>query len=84
MADVYAAGEEPIPSATSEKLVEEMRASGHPRARYLGRRADMAALIAPELREGDILITLGAGDIWQTGEEILKLRGKDVDEKVPA
>ncbi len=72
--DVYAAGEDPIPSATSERLVEEMRASGHPRARWVGKRSELATVIGPELREGDIVITLGAGDVWQTGEEILKQR----------
>ncbi len=72
--DVYAAGEEPIPGATSERLVAEMRASGHPGAVHVGRRADAAAAIVPELRDGDIVITLGAGDVWQVGEEILKAR----------
>ncbi len=52
-----------------------MRASGHPRVRHVAKRADLASVIGPELREGDIVITLGAGDIWQTGEELLKLLG---------
>jgi UDP-N-acetylmuramate--alanine ligase len=74
--DVYAAGEEPIAGATSARLVEEMRASGHPRATYVPKRADLAAAIGPELRDGDILITLGAGDVWQAGEELLKARSQ--------
>jgi UDP-N-acetylmuramate--alanine ligase len=72
--DIYAAGEEPIDGVSSERLVKEMRASGHPRAAYTGKRADMRALIAPELKNGDIVITLGAGDVWQVGEEILEAR----------
>jgi UDP-N-acetylmuramate--alanine ligase len=71
--DVYAAGEEPIEGATSERMVAEMRASGHKRCEHIARRADVAAAIAPRLRSGDLFITLGAGDIWQTGEEVLAL-----------
>ena len=74
--DVYAAGEELIVGATSDRLVEEMRASGHPRVRHVPRRADLAAALAAEVSPGDIVITLGAGDITHTGEELLqRLRG---------
>jgi UDP-N-acetylmuramate--alanine ligase len=73
--DVYAAGEEPIAGATSERLVDEMRASGHRSARYVPRRAELASTMLPELRDGDIVITLGAGDVWQAGEELLRARG---------
>jgi UDP-N-acetylmuramate--alanine ligase len=72
--DIYAAGEEPIAGVSSARLVDEMRASGHLSAHYVPKRADVAATLAPELRDGDILITLGAGDVWMVGEEILKAR----------
>jgi UDP-N-acetylmuramate--alanine ligase len=77
VADVYAAGEPLIEGATSERLVEEMRACGHRGARHVPRRIDVAAALLPELRPGDIVITLGAGDIWQSGEDLLGLlRGR--------
>jgi UDP-N-acetylmuramate--alanine ligase len=72
--DVYAAGEEPIEGITSARLVDEMRRSGHIGARYVARRADVATALMPELRDGDIFITLGAGDVWMVGEEVLKAR----------
>jgi len=72
--DIYAAGEEPIAGVDSARLVDEMRKSGHLAAHYVPKRADVAATLLPELREGDILITLGAGDVWMVGEEILKSR----------
>jgi UDP-N-acetylmuramate--alanine ligase len=72
--DVYAAGEEPIPGVTSERLVDEMRMSGHPGAVHIARRGDIAQTLLPQLRDGDILITLGAGDVWMVGEEVLKAR----------
>ncbi|HEY2743511.1 MAG TPA: UDP-N-acetylmuramate--L-alanine ligase [Polyangia bacterium] len=72
--DIYAAGEEPIAGVSSARLVDEMRASGHLGATHVARRADVADALAPELRDGDILITLGAGDVWMVGEEVLKSR----------
>jgi UDP-N-acetylmuramate--alanine ligase len=72
--DIYAAGEEPIAGVSSERLVDEMRACGHKGAVHVARRADVATQLLPELREGDIVITLGAGDVWMVGEEILRAR----------
>ena len=39
--------------------------------RYIRERNDMVADIGEELKEGDLLLTLGAGDVWKVGEEIL-------------
>jgi UDP-N-acetylmuramate--alanine ligase len=69
--DVYAAGEDAIEGITSARLVEEMRAQGHRGALYVPKRADIAGVLLPRLRDGDIFITLGAGDVWQAGEDIL-------------
>jgi UDP-N-acetylmuramate--alanine ligase len=73
---VYAAGEERIPGATGEALAEAIRAHGHRDVTYVDKRADLAAAVAPRLREGDIVLTLGAGDITQVGPELLALLGK--------
>ncbi len=43
---------------------------------YVDKRADLAAAVAPRLREGDIVLTLGAGDITQVGPDLLALLGK--------
>jgi UDP-N-acetylmuramate--alanine ligase len=72
--DIYAAGEEPIAGVSSERLVEEMRRCGHKGACYVSKRAEVAGQLLPQLRDGDILITLGAGDVWMVGEEVLKTR----------
>jgi UDP-N-acetylmuramate--alanine ligase len=71
--DIYAAGEKPIAGVSAARLVEAMRACGHRGAVHVASRADVAAHAARILRPGDIFITLGAGDIWQTGEEVLAL-----------
>ena len=76
VSSVYAAGEEPIPGATGEALAEAIRAHGHRDVTYVDKRADLPAAIAPRLREGDIVLTLGAGDITQVGPDLLALLGK--------
>ena len=74
LGDIYAAGEEPIAGVSSQRLVDEMRASGHTGAVHVAKRGDIASTLLPHLRDGDILITLGAGDVWMAGEEVLKAR----------
>jgi UDP-N-acetylmuramate--alanine ligase len=73
---VYAAGEERIPGATGDALAEAIRAHGHRDVTYVEKRADLPAALAPRLREGDIVLTLGAGDITQVGPDLLALLGK--------
>ncbi|WNG45139.1 UDP-N-acetylmuramate--L-alanine ligase [Archangium minus] len=70
---VYAAGEEPIPGATGDALVEAVRAHGHRDVTFVEKRTDIAKTLLPRLREGDIVVTLGAGDITQVGPELVEL-----------
>ena len=74
--DIYGAGEEPIAGITAEALVQSMRDHGHKGVHHVARRADAIATLRPLLRSGDIVITLGAGDVWMVGEDVLAhLRG---------
>ena len=76
--DVYGAGEEPLPGADSASLVEGIRRHGHKDAHYVADRSAVVPHLAPLLREGDMVITLGAGNIWQTGEDLVRyLRERD-------
>ncbi|MDB5417736.1 MAG: murC [Phenylobacterium sp.] len=63
VADVYAAGEAPIPGIDRDALVEGLRRYGHRRALPLASPADLPALIRQEARPGDLVVLLGAGDI---------------------
>ena len=71
LTSVYAAGEEPIEGATSDKLVEAIRAHGHPDVTFVEKRSDLVSVMKPRLLPGDIVITLGAGDSTNTGPELL-------------
>jgi UDP-N-acetylmuramate--alanine ligase len=69
--EVYSAGEDPIAEATSRRLYESLRARGHLNVRYLGDEADPAATVARESASGDVIVTLGAGDVYKLGERVL-------------
>ncbi len=72
LTDIYGAGEKPIPGISTGFLSEQIRKSGHPEVAYLPRREEWAEKIAAALKPNDLLITLGAGDIWKLGREILQ------------
>ena len=63
--DIYPAGETPIPGLGGEGLAEGIRGAGHPDARFIARLDEVARRLAPDLRAGDIVMTLGAGTITQ-------------------
>jgi UDP-N-acetylmuramate--alanine ligase len=72
LTDVYAAGEEPIAGADAAALAGAIRACGH-RDVTLVPRADLARAARARVRPGDIVLTLGAGDVTQVGPELLGL-----------
>jgi UDP-N-acetylmuramate--alanine ligase len=71
--EVYSAGETPIPGVTGKTLVEELLLAD-PRARvaYLPHRSDIPVYLSGFTREGDLVITMGAGDVTALGPEILR------------
>ena len=69
---IYAAGEKPIAGVTSEKLVERIREWGHQDALYAPDFDSALRMLGERLQNGDLLLTLGAGDVWKVGEEFLK------------
>ena len=63
IADVYAAGEEPIPGASRDDLVAGLIAHGHRHARALTGEDDLARLVREQAQPGDMVVCLGAGSI---------------------
>ena len=76
--DVYGAGEAPIPGVTGKLLVDSLtEAAPGKRVVYLPHRFDVVPFLASEVREGDLVLTLGAGDITMVGDATLEeLRGR--------
>jgi UDP-N-acetylmuramate--alanine ligase len=76
LTDVYAAGEVPEPGITGKLLVDALQeASPRTRTIYLPHRSELARFLAREVREGDLVLTLGAGDITSLGDETMALLG---------
>ncbi len=74
LTDIYAAGEDPIAGASAANLADAIRACGH-RDVTLVPRAELARVARERVRPGDLVLTLGAGDITAAGPELLGLLG---------
>ncbi len=70
--DIYAASEQPIKGVTAEILTEKINEFGHKNVQYIGDIKNAAEKVVGELREGDLVITLGAGSITGLSDEILE------------
>jgi UDP-N-acetylmuramate--alanine ligase len=69
--DIYAASEKPIEGVSAESLADRMRSFGHRAAVYSGSIENAVDALAREAREGDAVMTLGAGNVWQAGDRLL-------------
>ena len=72
LTDVYAAGETPIPGISGETLMEEVAKQTGQDAVYLPERADLERYLAQHVRAGDLVITMGAGNILEVGEALVE------------
>jgi UDP-N-acetylmuramate--alanine ligase len=68
--EVYAAGEAPIEGAAGADLHAAVLRRGHPDARFVGALAELPAALAGVARAGDVVLTLGAGDIGSLAREL--------------
>jgi len=70
--DIYAASEKPIEGVSGELLAERMRNFGHRCVEYTGTIERSVEAVLANAREGDLVLTLGAGNVWQAGERLLE------------
>jgi UDP-N-acetylmuramate--alanine ligase len=69
--DVYPAREEPIQGVNGELIVNAAKQFGHKDVHYVPDKKKVPAFLKSIVKSGDIVITMGAGDIWKYGEELL-------------
>ena len=69
--DVYRAGEEPVPGVSGEAAAEAIKAHGHKDTTYAGSLEEAVRMARERTRDGDMLITLGAGDVWKVAKAFL-------------
>lgn len=68
---IYSAGEKPIPEINSHRLAREIRERGHAEVHVMGDQEEMVSFLERIARKGDMVLTMGAGDIWQVGRKLL-------------
>jgi UDP-N-acetylmuramate--alanine ligase len=72
--DVYPAREEPIQGVTGELVANAAKEFGHKQVHYVPEKKDVPGYLMTITRPGDMVITMGAGDIWKYGEQFISLR----------
>jgi len=70
--EIYPSREAPIPGVTGAAVVDAAASFGHRDVRFLPRREEIVPLLDKLLFPGDLLVTMGAGDVYRLGEEYLK------------
>ncbi len=70
--DIYAAGESPIPEISGRHFYEGLRHYGYKDVAYIPFVDEAKEHLTHILRSGDVLLTLGAGDIWKAGEQVMQ------------
>jgi UDP-N-acetylmuramate--alanine ligase len=69
--DIYAASEQPIEGITAEALTDNIKKFGHKNVTYLGDLDTAVDRVIPDLQDGDLVITMGAGTITRLSDELV-------------
>ena len=72
VAPVYGSREAPIEGVTGALVADAATSRGHRHSRFLASRDELLPALEETLRDGDLLVTMGAGDILHAGEEWLE------------
>lgn len=75
LAEIYPASEKPIEGVTSEWLLEGIRQYGQRHVQLVTDFNEMAAAVKDVIKEGDVVVTLGAGNICRVGEQLVEILG---------
>ncbi len=70
--DIYAAGEDPIEGVSSAKLAEGIHAATGQKVQYIPRLAKAEEYLQAQAQAGDLIMTIGAGDVFKIGEELVR------------
>jgi UDP-N-acetylmuramate--alanine ligase len=71
LADIYAASEDPIPGIDSDLLARTIREHGHKNVTHIHDKEELTTAVASSIQQGDLVLTLGAGDVTSWNDEIV-------------
>jgi UDP-N-acetylmuramate--alanine ligase len=77
LTEIYSAGEQPIEGVSSAILLESIEQHGQRRVFRVPDVEHLAEQVIPLLEDNDVVLTLGAGNIWQAGERLLTMLAED-------
>jgi UDP-N-acetylmuramate--alanine ligase len=72
LADIYPAGERKMVGVSSHLILEAARDHGHRAIHYVGDLDATCDALTQQVRQDDVVVTLGAGDVWKVGANFLK------------
>jgi UDP-N-acetylmuramate--alanine ligase len=75
LTEIYPASEQPIEGVSSSRLFEAIKNHGYRDAFYVGNKEDLPDVLLKVLKKGDLVIFLGAGDVWRQGLRVLERLG---------
>jgi UDP-N-acetylmuramate--alanine ligase len=78
--DVYPAREVPIPNVSGQILIDTARENGNTNCLYVEDKTKIPEILIQIAKQGDIIVTMGAGDIWEVGEKFVELLKKQPPE----
>jgi len=73
LTDVYSAGEKPLENISGQTILREVEAHTRKKVAYVEDKKKLAKYLASIAAEGDLILTMGAGDIYKCGEELVEL-----------
>ena len=73
LADIYPAREKPIPGVSSDLIIHEAQKKNYSHFRYIPDKAQIESELLKQSKPGDMIITMGAGDIWTVAKNLIKL-----------
>ena len=76
MTEIYSAMEDPIEGITGEMVANVTRDHGHREVMFIPDKNDIPDHVMKLVKPGDLIITLGAGDVWKSGKEIVNRLSK--------
>jgi UDP-N-acetylmuramate--alanine ligase len=72
LTEIYAAGEEALDGVSAKALYQAIKQRGHLDASFVPDKEEIVPRLLPQLKPGDIVLTLGAGDIYKVGEKLVE------------